>query len=327
MVLSRQRLLSTLSLVLLISAAVVVTYAAAQQKPGALRLLQDLSYAQGSKKHSQALDLWLPNAATKEHRVPLIVWIHGGAWCQGDKRETPAQFFAQAGYAVASLNYRLTTEARFPAQIEDCKAAIRWLRAHAAEYNFDPDRVGVFGGSAGGHLAVMIGLTGDDREFDDTAGYRNLSSKVQAVCDWSGPSDLTTFVKQSGPKFALSHQLEMFLGGKLEDNRELALKASPISYVASNEPPILIMHGDADELVPHEQSEELVAALKKAHDDVQFVTVKGGGHNFGTYDYLKQVMDFFDAKLKCRGHSGQRTISGGSTKAWPGPERQSIKSG
>jgi acetyl esterase/lipase len=296
--LSKNRLFSTLTLALLICGALVVAYAAAQQRPGALRLLQDISYVPEGRNHAQMLDLWLPNTASKQHKVPLIVWIHGGAWCRGDKKETPAQYFAQAGYAVASLNYRLTDQARFPAQVEDCKAAIRWLRAHADEYNFDSNEIGVFGGSAGGHLVAMIGLTGDDKEFDDTGGYRNLSSKVQAVCDWCGPSDLTTFVKQSGKNYCLDHEMRMFLGGKLEDNRELALKASPISYVNSQAPPMLIMHGDADEMVPFEQSEELVASLKKANADVQFVTVKGGGHAFGNTERIKQVLDFFDAKLK-----------------------------
>jgi acetyl esterase/lipase len=296
--LSKHRLFSTLTLALLICGAVFIAYAADKQKPGALRLLQDLPYTPQGRNHNQILDLLLPTSASKEHKVPLIVWIHGGAWCRGDKKETPSQFFARAGYAIASIDYRLTDEARFPAQVEDCKAAIRWLRAHADEYNFDSNRIGIFGGSAGGHLVAMLGLTGDDKEFDDTGSHRDLSSKVQAVCDWCGPADLTTFVKQAGKHYCLDREMQKFLGGKLEDNRELALKASPISYVTPNAPPFLIMHGDADEMVPYAQSEQLVEALKKAHDDVQFITIKGGGHAFGSAETITQVLDFFDAKLK-----------------------------
>ena len=150
---------------------------------------QDLEYVEGGHERNR-LDLYLPEKA--EDRLPLIVWIHGGAWYAGSKEGCPAVPFAAKGYAVASINYRLSQHAIFPAQIEDCKAAIRWLRANAAKYNLDPDHIGVWGASAGGHLVALLGTTAGVKELEGQGGNLDQSSRVQCVVDWFGPTDLTT---------------------------------------------------------------------------------------------------------------------------------------
>ena len=171
--------------------------AAAQERskqPPGVTVLRDLQYIQGGHGRNR-LDLYLPDKA--DGRLPLVVWIHGGAWWAGSKEGCPAVPLVGKGYAVASINYRLSQHAVFPAQIEDCKAAIRWLRANAVKYHLDPDHVGVWGESAGGHLVAMLGTTGNAKELEGTGGNLDQSSHVQCVIDWFGPSDLVTVGTQT----------------------------------------------------------------------------------------------------------------------------------
>lgn len=238
---------------------------------------RDLAYvADGHPR--QKLDLYLPKEGT---HLPLIINIHGGAFKMGSKEVgVPVEYLAR-GYAVASINYRLSQHAIFPAQLEDCKAAVRWLRAHAAEYRLDPDRFAAWGSSAGGHLAAMLGTTGDIKEFD-VGAHLDQSSRVQAVVDYFGPTD---FLQMDAHRLA-GGQLHdpadspesLLIGGALQENRAKAERANPITYVSQDDPPFLICHGDADPLVPHHQSELLTAALKAAGVPVTFYTVKGAGH-------------------------------------------------
>ena len=156
-----------------------------KELPG-VKALRNLEYARvGDKK--LLLDLYLPEKP--QGPLPLVIWIHGGAWLGGDKADCPARRLVQRGYAVASVNYRLSNEAIFPAQIKDCKAAVRWLRAHTAEYGLDAGHFGVWGASAGGHLVALLGTSGDTKDFDKGENL-GVSSRVQAVCDWFGPTDL-----------------------------------------------------------------------------------------------------------------------------------------
>jgi acetyl esterase/lipase len=291
--------ISTVLIVALLGAVVYVT--AASHRMFDVEKLSDLSYVDGSKDYFQLLDLFLPKRSDQK-TSPVIVWIHGGAWRYGDKKDTPAVAFAQRGYAVASLNYRLSDKAKFPAQIEDCKAAIRWLRAHAKEYNLDPNRFAAFGMSAGGHLVALLGVTNDNKEFD-TGSNLQYSSNVQAVCDWCGPTDMLSIQKQAQGKTQLDWQgpkapLKMLFGDQPDKVPDLARKASPINFVKAGDPPFLIMHGDKDDVVPFEQSQELYDALKKANVDVQLVTVKDAGHSFCSADTLIQTVNFLDQKLK-----------------------------
>ncbi len=261
--------------------------AEARQTDG--KILRDLAYVtNGHERHK--LDLYLPKNATN---APLIVWIHGGAWLEGDKDRTPAQIFVEEGYAVASINYRLSQHAVFPAQIIDCKSAIRWLRVHAKDYGYNPDRMVAWGTSAGGHLVALLGTAGDVKEFD-TGENLGVSSRVQAVVDFFGPTDFTQMsrfpstIKHDAPDSPESK----LIGGAVPDNRAKAARANPITYVTADDPPFLIMHGDKDQLVPVNQSELLEAALKKAGVDVTFHVVKGAGHGFGGPEINEKVRAF-----------------------------------
>ncbi len=220
-----------------------------------VNVLRDLAYVPGGHER-QKLDLYLPTEADPNGPRPLLVWVHGGAWLGGSKNPCPAARFAKEGYAVASVNYRLSQHALFPAQIQDCKAAIRWLRANAGSYGYDPNRIGVWGASAGGHLVALLGTAGDVNEFD-VGPNQSVPSRVQAVCDFFGPTD---FTKMSGFWSTMKHDApdapeSKLIGGPIQENPPKAQKANPITYVTKDDPPFLIVHGDKDPLVPHNQSE------------------------------------------------------------------------
>ncbi len=210
--------------------------------------------------------------------------------------------FAQKGYFCATIEYRLSGEAPWPAQIEDCKCAIRFLRAKADEYGLDPKRIGVWGSSAGGHLVAMLGTAGDQKQFEGKGGWPDQSSRVQAVCDWFGPADLTWAIPREGQggRAGASNAVVALLGGPGPDLMEKARRASPITYVTPDDPPFLIMHGDQDRLVPISQSEKLRDALKEAKVEVKYQVVEGAGHGFGGPKEVKAVMEFFDANLKAK---------------------------
>ena len=189
-------------------------------------------------------------------------------------------FLATKGYFTASIEYRLSGEATWPAQIEDCKLGVRWLRANAAKYNIDPDRIGCWDSSAGGHLGACLGVM-DDLRFEGSGGYAGVSSKVQAVCDFYGPTDMTQgSAGIQGAKEGEDSKAPLGLfGAPFKVKPELWRDGSPLVYVKAGDLPFLIVHGDADKSVPHEHSEKFVAALQKAGGPVEFITVKRGGHN------------------------------------------------
>jgi acetyl esterase/lipase len=243
-----------------------------------IRVIRDLEYVPGGHER-QKLDLYLPKEAEPNEVRPLLVWVHGGAWLGGNKNPCPAARFVGEGYAVASINYRLSQHAIFPAQIQDCKAAIRWLRANGGAYGYDPNHIGVWGASAGGHLVALLGTAGDVNDFD-TGPNPGVSSRVQAICDFFGPTD---FAKMSSFPSTMKHDApdspeSKLIGGPIQENPDKVRKANPITYVTKDDPPFLIVHGDKDPLVPHNQSELLYDALKSVGVDVTFYTVTGGGH-------------------------------------------------
>ena len=223
------------------------------------------------------LDLYCPEKVSGP--APVIVWIHGGAWRRGGKRKCPAVALVPDGYAVASIDYRLSSTAPFPAQIEDCKAAVRWLRANAAKYNLDADRIGVWGMSAGGHLAALLGTSGGVPELEGSGDNMQYSSRVQAVCAVAGPTNLPALTNV-GPKRMSA--IEGLLGGPLEKDKAKAIAASPIHYVSKDDPPFLIVHGEGDRVIPVEQSQRLYEALQKAGVNATLKILPQVGHQGGT---------------------------------------------
>ena len=229
----------------------------------------------------QKLDLYVP-ADTGEN-LPLIIWVHGGAWRGGNKTHYRPMEYLSAGYAGASINYRLSQHAVFPAQIEDVKAAIRWLRANAETYRLDANRFAAWGSSAGGHLVAMLGTAGDVAEFE-VGENLEVSSKVQAVVDYFGPTDFLQMDAHRLPD-GLVHDApdspeSKLVGGPIQAHKDRVAKANPITYVSKDDSPFLIIHGDQDKLVPFHQSMLLNDALEKAGVPVTFYRVAGGGHGW-----------------------------------------------
>jgi len=270
------------------------------QVPDGITVQRDLEYVAGGDSR-QRLDLYLPAEVAGPR--PVVVWIHGGAWRGGSKEKCPALFLTTHGYAVASIGYRLSQQAHFPAQIEDCKAAVRWLRAHAAQLRLDPDRMGVWGASAGGHLATMLGTAGDVRELEGPGGNLGQSSRVQCVVDYFGRMDLLMASRQNNADVTAA--ITQLLGGPADENPEQAGRANPIRYIRPVPPPFLIVHGDRDPRVPLVQSELLVDALQKAGGEVALHVVAGGGHGgagFDTAEMRQRIAEFFDRHLVATAH-------------------------
>ncbi|MBG6105050.1 acetyl esterase/lipase [Micromonospora vinacea] len=227
------------------------------------------------------LDLVVPVAAPQP--APVLVWIHGGAWMFGSPKH-PADWLMEAdpftaairaGFAVASAQYRLSGEAHFPAQLDDVTAAVRWLRRHGDTVGVDRERIGVWGESAGGHLASMVALTGNDQD----------DSRVRAAVCWYAPSNLLTMQAQAHPSGTIDHEAadspeSLLIGAPLAGNPEAGRAASPITYVTDQAPPMLLIHGDQDLVVPVGQSEELAAALTAAGAEVELSVVRGADHCF-----------------------------------------------
>jgi acetyl esterase/lipase len=259
---------------------------------------RDLAYVDGGHER-QKLDLYLPK--DRENKVPLVVFVHGGAWLAGDKGAARAALpLVSQGFAVASINYRLSQHATFPAQIHDCKAAIRYLRANADKYQLDAERIGVWGPSAGGHLAALLGTSGGVESLEGNLGHNDQSSQVQAVVDWFGPTDL---VQMGGSHNRPNAPEARLLGGPVQERLAEAKSANPITYVDSSDPPFLIMHGDKDPVVPYSQSELLDAALREAKVEVELVRVAGAGHGGPQFQgrqsgsVMSQVETFFQQHL------------------------------
>lgn len=272
--------------------------------PGAIRIVKDLYYFDGKENPAQSLDLYLPTDVKEGEKLPLVVFIHGGAWLQGDKKDSPCLLLAQKGYASASINYRLSQEAVFPAQIDDCRAAIAYLRKNADKYGIDAKRIGVWGISAGGHLAALLGTNPPAQD------YAQGDASVQAVLDWCGLSDLLSVSEQSGSRTKIDYDDEngpvaKLLGGIQSKKEELAKEASPTTFIDKTDPPFLIVHGDIDDVVPFAQSQELYDKLKAAGVPAQLIVIKGGSHMFGNDQEYKHALKFFDSTIK----NGQRNFS------------------
>jgi acetyl esterase/lipase len=242
------------------------------------------------------MDLYLP--AGSRAGVPVIVSIHGGGWHGGSKEASPGTHFTEYGYAVAAINYRLIDQGTFPAPIHDCKAAVRWLRANAAKYNLDTKRIGVWGASAGGHLAALLGTSGGVKDLEGDLGNAGYSSRVQAVVDYFGPTDLPKWRPTSDPRVNEKLSESRMMGFDVVKYPARAARGNPITYVSKDDPAFFIGHGQEDNLVPVSQSELLHAALRKAGVASELHVVPGAGHSVNGLALDAAVRAFFDRRLK-----------------------------
>jgi len=249
--------------------------------PGGVEVVPEVRYGTGG---GRPLTMHVVRPRAKPRRpMPAILYVHGGGWFEGEKEAgvVPLGHFAKLGYFGASVGYRLSGEAKFPAQIEDVKCAVRYLRAHAKEYGIDPERIAVWGTSAGGHLAALLGTSGGERALEGAGGWPKESSRVAAVCDWNGPTDLLRGAEARGADGPDSAEARL-VGWPVTANREKAALANPIAYVTPDDPPFLIMHGTADRVVTPAESRWLYDALRVAGVEATLHAVEGADH-FGVY--------------------------------------------
>ena len=241
-----------------------------------------------------SLDLYLP--ADKDN-PPVIIWVHGGAWHSGSKDDPPLDFLP-FGYALASVEYRLSTEAKFPAQIKDIKAAIQWLRGHSDEYGFDADKIVVWGSSAGGHLAALVGTTNGVKEFDPDYGHHNdQNTDVQGIIDYFGPTDFLTILDQSTPhgKDVRMPAMALLFGEPVGQDSTILKLASPVFQVDTSDPPLFIAHGNQDIQVPINQTIELIKIYEKNGLEVSFEILENAGHGgkeFHSDGMKSKVLEF-----------------------------------
>ena len=258
--------------------------------------LRNVVYGHASSR-ALTLDMYLPGDGGDPRARPVIVFLHGGGWRVGDKSEAVdyVDLYTTAGYAVASVNYRLSGTARFPAQILDCKTAVRWVRANAGKYGIDPKRVGVLGLSAGGHLAALLGTSEGVKTLEDRAqGSPDESSRVQAVVDVSGPTDLTI------PTHSLIGKLSIdgLFGGSAQQKPELAKMGNPALYATPDDAPTLLIFGDKDDLVLPVNATILADALHKVGVPAEILTVHGGKHVPFFEQQQQAALGFFGEHLK-----------------------------
>ena len=246
-----------------------------------------------------ALDIYMPAGVESP---PLLVWVHGGAWRRGTKEQVRLEF-VENGIATASLDFRQSTEAQFPAAVHDIKAAIRFLRANASTYGYRTDRIAISGNSSGGHYAALVGVSNGHPSLEGSVGDNpNQSSDVQAIISYYGASNLTTILAQSTP-FGLGVRepaLTLLLGALPEGAEDLAELASPVFQVDRNDPPLLLLHGDQDPQMPINQAHELVGAYNEQALDVTFDVVYGaahGGRAFHAGDHLAGALEFLSRTI------------------------------
>jgi len=271
----------------------------------------DIAYS--TQSPAQKLDIYLPENG--DGPFPVIVSIHGGAFMAGDKRDDQVKPMLEGlkrGYAVVSVNYRLSGEAKFPAQIFDIKAAVRWIRANAQQYTLNPDKIAAWGGSAGGHLSALLGTSGDVKELEDlTMGNETQSSRVIAVVDWFGPTDFLKMDTQLAESEVNDPQIHstpdspesLLIGANLTDAPQLVKLVNPETYITPDDPPFLIQHGLIDNLVPYQQSAILAAKLAEDLGEEKstlelFQDTGHGGKSFTTEQNLNKVFAFLDKYLK-----------------------------
>ncbi|MSR52449.1 MAG: alpha/beta hydrolase [Gemmataceae bacterium] len=257
---------------------------------------RDIEYANPEGQHLQ-LNLAKPKEGSGP--FPAVLCIHGGGFRAGSREgyNNTAIKLAQNGYVAVTISYRLAPKYQFPAAIHDTKAAVRYLRINSKKYNLDPVRIGVTGGSAGGHLAQFLGVTGDVKEFE---GDQNpgVSSRVSCVVNVYGPSD---FTKSYGKSVDAAQVLPLWLGGDLKTAMPAHVRSSPLNWVTPNAAPTLCIHGSVDKYVHHEQAEWIIAKLKASGVEAELLLLEGAGHGFKGEEVTKAdkaMLDFFAKQLK-----------------------------
>ncbi len=281
----------------LLACGLILPALTARDDKDAIVVERGLVYGKGgdTKLH---LDLAMPKDA--KGPLPAVVFLHGGGW-RGGKRQDMEHFVkgaARLGYVAVAVSYRLVPKAKFPAQIEDCKAAVRWLRANAKKYKIDPNHIGVVGFSAGAHLACLLGTADKGAKLEGTGGNAEQSSRVQAVVSFFGPTDFST---RDWPKALEKDVIVPFLGSTFDDSPDVYKKASPIGYVTKDDPPFLFFHGDKDTIVPVDQSKRLAKKLTEVGVAAKVVVFEGDGHGFSNANNqkaLKEMVAFLAERLK-----------------------------
>ena len=286
------------SLALVVVSSISINLQAQEKKPDAkVRLEKDIIYGKGG---DQNLMLDLARPAEGEGPWPCIVCVHGGGWRGGKRQDLGllVKVLAEKGFVAATVSYRLTPAHLFPAQIEDCKAAVRFLRAHAGTYHIHKDRFGAVGFSAGGHLVSLLGAADASAKLEGQGGHADQSSRVQAVVSYFGPTD---FVNKTWTKEVEDYFLVPLLGGSFEEKRDAYRQCSPLEYVSKDDPPFLLFHGDKDTLVRIDNSQKLKKKLQEVGVAAELVTMEGEGHGWGGEKMtrtLNQTVRFFEEKLK-----------------------------
>jgi acetyl esterase/lipase len=253
-----------------------------------------------AKPGGESLQLDLARPKSPSGKCPAVLCIHGGGFRAGKREgwDGRCKMLAERGYVAATVTYRLAPKFPYPAAVQDVKAAVRWLRANAATYSIDPDRIGVTGDSAGGHLAQFLGVTGGVPEFEGDGGNPGVSSRVSCVVNWYGPSD---FTKSYGKSVDAAEVLPLWLGGDDTKEHRKHIQASPLYWVTPDAAPTLLLHGTKDPYVAFEQAEWIRDRLKAAEVEVELVAFEGAGHGFKGPDAekaQKAMVDFFDRHLK-----------------------------
>ena len=272
--------------------------------PAGVEAKLDLPYA-GTENPRQKLDLYLPKERKSDKPLPVIVFIHGGGWRNGDKAGgigNLGRFVASGDYAGVSVGYRLSAEAQWPAQIHDCKAAIRWIKAHAAEHGLDPAKIAVWGTSAGGHLVSMLGTSGDVKELEGSLGkHLDQDSKVTCVANYYGPENFLTMIRQPSTinrTGSRDYPEALLLGGPVPEREAVAKEASPVTHVTPGDAPFFTAHGTDDKVVPYAQGKEIHAALTQAGVPSILQEMTNGGHGFRSEILDHRLKQFFDLHLR-----------------------------
>lgn len=287
------------SAILSLSVITLTSLSESKLTAGEIIFEQGVEYSNPDDQHLQ-VNIARPKDRKAEERSPAVLCIHGGGFRAGKRErwDKLCQQLADQGYVAATATYRLAPKYQFPAAVHDVKAAVQWLRANAEKYQIDPNRIGVVGDSAGGHLAQFLGVTGDVAMFHETNGNGTLPVKVTCVVNYYGPSD---FTKSYGKSVDAAEVLPLWLGGDAVKERRRHIISSPLYWVTPNAAPTLLIHGTEDKYVAHEQAVWMHDKLKAAEVEVELLTLQGAGHGFKGADAdraEKAMLDFFDRKLK-----------------------------